>query len=42
MAEAIAEGLFDPLPTPGVDQGVVLEARVEGDKVILADGGDAK
>jgi len=38
MAEAIAEGLFDPLPTqttPEGSTGQVLEGYIEGDTVIV-------
>jgi hypothetical protein len=39
-AEALAEGLFDPIEI--ADGGRVLEGRIDGDEVILDDGGDAK
>src|SRR5258708_36732399 len=37
-AEALAEGLFDPIPTPTAPEastGQVLEGHIEGDKVIV-------
>ncbi len=37
-AEALAEGLFDPIPTqtaPEASTGQVLEGHIEGDKVIV-------
>jgi hypothetical protein len=34
LQEAIAEGLFDA-PMPGAERGPVLEARVEGHRVVI-------